>query len=72
LIGEEDLAFVGRAGRAGVGAAVARGGAVPLVGTLESALAGLAQDAPGVIVNTVGPFTTTARVAAGRDAWEFR
>jgi len=31
-----------------------------LVGTLTSALAALAQQAPAVVVNTVGPFTTTA------------
>ena len=30
-----------------------------VVGSLESTLSKLAQDAPGVVVNTVGPFTTT-------------
>ena len=36
-----------------------------LVGTLTSALGTLTQDAPGVVVNTVGPFTTTAPEVAG-------
>jgi len=35
-----------------------------LVGSLESNLAKLTQDPPGVVVNTVGPFTTTAVLVA--------
>ena len=46
---------------------VAEFGGAPrlIVGSLESALAKLAEDAPGVVVNTVGPFTTTATEVAG-------
>jgi len=41
------------------------GGALRLrAGTLDAALAALTEDAPGVVVNTVGPFTTTAREVA--------
>jgi short subunit dehydrogenase-like uncharacterized protein len=35
-----------------------------VVGTLGLALAGLARDAPGVVVNTVGPFATTGVAVA--------
>ncbi len=55
------LVLVGR-NRARLEGVVAELGGAPrlLVGTLTSALAALAQDAPAVVVNTVGPFTTTA------------
>ena len=36
-----------------------------LVGSLEQNLAQLSSDAPGVVVNTVGPFATTATQVAG-------
>jgi len=55
------LVLVGR-DRARLDGIVAELGGAPrlLVGTLTSALAALAQQAPAVVVNTVGPFTTTA------------
>ena len=54
------LVLVGRDRERLEGVAAGLDGAPRLVaGTLGSALAGLARDAPGVVVNTVGPFTTT-------------
>lgn len=55
------LVLVGRDRARLEGIAAALGGAPRLlVGSLGSNLAELARDAPGVVVNTVGPFTTTA------------
>jgi len=55
------LVLVGR-NRARLEGVVAELGGAPrlLVGSLTSALAALARQAPAVVVNTVGPFTTTA------------
>lgn len=55
------LVLVGR-DRERLGRVAAELGGAPrlLVGSLESALAELTRDAPAVVVNTVGPFTTTA------------
>lgn len=55
------LVLVGR-DRGRLEAAVAELDGAPrlLAGSLNSTLAGLAQDPPGVVVNTVGPFTSTA------------
>lgn len=55
------LVLVGR-NRERLEGIVAELGSAPriLVGTLNSTLAELAQDAPAVVVNTVGPFTTNA------------
>jgi len=59
------LVLVGRNRARLEGVVAALGGAPRLrVGTLDSALAALAQDAPAVVVNTVGPFTTTAVTVA--------
>ena len=46
--------------------AAAEVGSMPrlVVGTLDTALSQLAQDAPAVVVNTIGPFTTTAAQVA--------
>ncbi len=59
------LVLVGR-DRTRLDGVVAELGGAPrlLAGTLTSALAALAQDAPAVVVNTVGPFTTTAVTVA--------
>ena len=55
------LALVGRDRERLEGVVAELGGAPRLLaGTLGPALAKLAQDAPAVVVNTVGPFTTTA------------
>lgn len=55
------LVLVGRdRGRLETIAAELGGAPRLMVGSLASNLAELAQDAPGVVVNTVGPFTTTA------------
>ncbi len=55
------LVLVGR-NRVRLDGVVAALGGAPrlLAGTLTSALAALARQAPAVVVNTVGPFTTTA------------
>ena len=54
------LVLVGRDRERLEGVAAELGGAPRLmVGSFGSALAGLARDAPGVVVNTVGPFTST-------------
>ncbi len=59
------LVLVGRDRARLAGVVAALGGAPrPLAGTLGSALAALAREAPAVVVNTVGPFTTTARDVA--------
>ena len=59
------LVLVGRDRERLEGVAAGLGGAPRLlVGSLGSTLAGLAQDRPGVVVNTVGPFTTTAAQVA--------
>lgn len=55
------LVLVGRdRSRLEAAAAALDGAPRLLVGPLEPTLAQLAQDAPGVVVNTVGPFTATA------------
>jgi len=60
------LVLVGRDRERLEGVAAELGGAPRLlVGSLGSNLATLAQDAPGVVVNTVGPFATTAPEVAG-------
>lgn len=60
------LVLVGRDAERLGGVAAQLGGAPRvLVGPLDSALAQLAQDSPAVVVNTVGPFTTTATAVAG-------
>lgn len=61
------LVLVGR-GRARLNSFATELGGSPriLEGSLDAALASLAKDAPGVVVNTVGPFTTTSlKVAQG-------
>ena len=60
------LVLVGRDRERLEGVAAELGGAPRLlVGSLGSNLATLAQDAPGVVVNTVGPFATNAPEVAG-------
>ncbi len=55
------LVLVGRDRDRLAGVVAELGGALRLLaGTLNAALAELAQQAPAVVVNTVGPFTTTA------------
>lgn len=59
------LVLVGRNRERLAGIVTELGGAPRLLaGTLNAALAELAANPPGVVVNTVGPFTTTAREVA--------